>query len=542
MKRRSSHHIFSAVLALVVSLTLVMGATVPSYGVGQIEAGPSPTGGSIILQPAATATFTAIPFDQITPSSASGPRESVTALVIDVSGSMNDPEASGASKLTGAINASLLVLDRMIQEYSLSQANFQAGLVTFNSAARVAIAPTNDLEAVKQAVQGMKASGNTNLGDGLTKALDILQTAAVTPKAIILLSDGLPTEGLSAREDFLAGPVARAKSLGVCVHTVGLGEGGKMNAELLWDIAQGSGCGKYYQAKDAFQLAATYILLSHEMLGQQNVKVWEDTITQDEEKMLGDYAVPADQELLDISLLWPGSKLTSVILDPNNRPVVAGYPGLQTWTTPSSLRLVIAQPMVGNWRLGIRGVDVPEGIMPVSMAVSMRSLPKKLLVVAEKLPTSTPIATSTPRPTLQPTLLPSPTPTPVAPPPDGGAGWLLLALIGGIGGLVAVLFLARRRRVQGGPWLEVTGGAHAGHRIAVPPTSFRIGRAQGNDLVLDDPSVAQSQAQIRFAGSSYVLDDPSGNTYVNGQRVLQATLQPGDRIRLGSTEFIFGRR
>ena len=375
MKRRSSHHIFGALIALAVSLTLVMGATVPSHGAAQVAATTSPTGASIILQPAATPTPTPIPFDQITPSSVSGSKESVTELVIDVSGSMNELEASGASKLAGAKKASLLVLDRMIQEYSLSQADFQAGLVTFNSAARVAIAPTGDLEAVKQAVQGMTASGNTNLGDGLTKALDELQNTTVTPKNVILLSDGLPTEGLAAREAFLAGPVARAKSLGVCVHTVGLGEGGKMNAELLWDIAQGSGCGKYYQAKDAFQLAATYILLSHEMLGRQNTKVWVDTLTQDEEKVLGDYAVPADQGLLDISVVWPGSVVQQMVSDPQNTLVTSGYPGAQIFTEAANLRVVIANPMPGSWGVGVKGVDVPEGVMPVSAAASVRPLP-----------------------------------------------------------------------------------------------------------------------------------------------------------------------
>jgi pSer/pThr/pTyr-binding forkhead associated (FHA) protein len=75
-------------------------------------------------------------------------------------------------------------------------------------------------------------------------------------------------------------------------------------------------------------------------------------------------------------------------------------------------------------------------------------------------------------------------------------------------------------------------------------TPFRIGRAAGNELVLADPTVSRSHALIHFTGGSYVLEDQGGrgSTYVNGQCVLQVTLCPGDRIRLGDVEFVLRRR
>jgi Mg-chelatase subunit ChlD len=499
---------------------------------------------SVILPPEFTQTPAPSPTAVATPT-ASAAGESVTGLVMDVSGSMADSEASGKVKLDGAKEAAVLVLDRMLQERNLSRARHQAGLVTFNDTARTAISPTDDLAAVKQAVQEMTAGGQTNIGDGLARALDDLQNSAVTPKTIILLSDGMANQGPTAAQDFRDGPVARAMSMGVCIHTVGLGEGGEMNTDLLRIIADGSGCGKFYLAKDAFQLAATYVRLVHETMGQ-NVQMWEDTVAQGEEKPLGSYGVPANQELLDVSLVWPGSKLEVVLVDPSQTVVSPSYPGAQVFPGTANQRTVVQNPMAGDWQLSVKGLDVPEGTTAFSAAASVRPQAVVAVVIEDtptptSMPSPTPTASRMPPPTLTPP--PSPTPTPPST-SGGGLTWFLLALIAGGAGVAATMFWARRHRAGGAAWLEVLNGAHAGHRIDLRQTPFSIGRSADNDLVLDDPAVSRAQARIHFTGGGYVLEDRSGrgSTYVNGQRVLQATLQPGDRIRLGDVEFAFGRR
>ena len=150
---------------------------------------------SVILQPEFTQTFTPSP-TAVATSTASVAGKSVTGLVMDVSGSMGEVEASGKTKLDGAKAAANVVLDRMIQENSLGRAQHQAGLITFGNTAQVAISPTGDLAAVKRAVQGMAANGQTNMGDGLAKALDDLQSATVLSRTMILLSDGQANVGL----------------------------------------------------------------------------------------------------------------------------------------------------------------------------------------------------------------------------------------------------------------------------------------------------------------------------------------------------------
>jgi predicted transglutaminase-like cysteine proteinase len=62
-----------------------------------------------------------------------------------------------------------------------------------------------------------------------------------------------------------------------------------------------------------------------------------------------------------------------------------------------------------------------------------------------------------------------------------------------------------------------------------------IGRAAGNDVVLDDPTVSNHHARLSWAGTSLVVEDLSSanGTFVDGQRVKSARTRPGAELRLG---------
>jgi pSer/pThr/pTyr-binding forkhead associated (FHA) protein len=70
-----------------------------------------------------------------------------------------------------------------------------------------------------------------------------------------------------------------------------------------------------------------------------------------------------------------------------------------------------------------------------------------------------------------------------------------------------------------------------------------IGRRVDNHLVLDDPRVSRYHAQIRAIKGRFVLFDlnSTGGTYVNGQRINQTVLYPGDVISLAGLPVIFGQ-
>ena len=94
---------------------------------------------------------------------------------------------------------------------------------------------------------------------------------------------------------------------------------------------------------------------------------------------------------------------------------------------------------------------------------------------------------------------------------------------------------------------------------AIPPNAFlilggtkivpldrqaiNIGRRLDNQVVIDDPRVSRTHAQLRIAKGHYVLFDlnSTGGTYINGHRTVQSILSPGDVISLAGVTLIFGQ-
>jgi len=70
-----------------------------------------------------------------------------------------------------------------------------------------------------------------------------------------------------------------------------------------------------------------------------------------------------------------------------------------------------------------------------------------------------------------------------------------------------------------------------------------IGRRLDNHVILDDPRVSRSHAQLRAINGRYVIFDlnSTGGTYVNNQRVNQSVLYPGDVISLAGVLLIYGQ-
>lgn len=71
---------------------------------------------------------------------------------------------------------------------------------------------------------------------------------------------------------------------------------------------------------------------------------------------------------------------------------------------------------------------------------------------------------------------------------------------------------------------------------------INIGRRADNHLVIDDPRVSRQHAQLRATRGKYVLFDlnSTGGTFVNGQRISQHSLHPGDVISLAGVAMIYG--
>ena len=70
---------------------------------------------------------------------------------------------------------------------------------------------------------------------------------------------------------------------------------------------------------------------------------------------------------------------------------------------------------------------------------------------------------------------------------------------------------------------------------------IHIGRREENELIVDDPRVSRDHAQIRYVQDAFVLFDlnSTGGTFVNGRKIVQYNLQPGDVISLANHPFIY---
>src|SRR5512146_2157675 len=73
---------------------------------------------------------------------------------------------------------------------------------------------------------------------------------------------------------------------------------------------------------------------------------------------------------------------------------------------------------------------------------------------------------------------------------------------------------------------------------------IRIGRRLENNLVLDDPRVSRTHAELRAINGRYVLLDlnSTGGTFVNGLRITQSVVYPGDVISLAGVNLVYGQK
>ncbi len=93
-----------------------------------------------------------------------------------------------------------------------------------------------------------------------------------------------------------------------------------------------------------------------------------------------------------------------------------------------------------------------------------------------------------------------------------------------------------------GPRLVGSQGVYAGHIFEITSPSMVIGREADNPIPLpNDGTSSRRHATISQVNGGYSIRDEgsSNGTFVNGARVTEQTLSPGDEIQIGGTKFRF---
>lgn len=83
--------------------------------------------------------------------------------------------------------------------------------------------------------------------------------------------------------------------------------------------------------------------------------------------------------------------------------------------------------------------------------------------------------------------------------------------------------------------LTVLDGKHTGQRFALVGAITRIGRRDGNDWVLDDPSISGIHCEIEKSEAGFVIRDlgSTNGTTLNNEAIKESRLYRNDIIKLG---------
>jgi len=161
------------------------------------------------------------------------------ALVIDRSGSMGSED-----KLTHAKSAAEQLVGRLREGDRLAVVAYDDEIATL-----VPSAPVGDRRVFLEAIRGLTSGGSTDLYGGVTAGCEevLRHVDRERLNRVVLLSDGLPTVGITAPDEIRA-QAARFRERGVHISTMGMGL--SYDDVLLRGIAARAG-GKYYYVRTA---------------------------------------------------------------------------------------------------------------------------------------------------------------------------------------------------------------------------------------------------------------------------------------------------
>ena len=86
--------------------------------------------------------------------------------------------------------------------------------------------------------------------------------------------------------------------------------------------------------------------------------------------------------------------------------------------------------------------------------------------------------------------------------------------------------------------LQVLSGSSAGQSYELKVDSTTVGRVEDNAFQIADPSVSSHHCEILLKGADVVIRDlnSTNGSFINGERITESVLKPGQTLRLGQIE------
>lgn len=180
-------------------------------------------------------------------------------LVLDTSNSMTGSPLRETKKAANKFIETVLKEDAGI------------GLVTYNSNANIISDFSVDYDNLEENVDSLDCNGNTNIGDGLEQAYDMLENSNAKTKIIVLMSDGVPNVGKEGNA--LISYADQIKNSDILIYTLGFFEkmDDKSEAQELMEGIASEGC--HYEVADSDDLVFFFDDVADQINGQRYIYI-----------------------------------------------------------------------------------------------------------------------------------------------------------------------------------------------------------------------------------------------------------------------------
>jgi Mg-chelatase subunit ChlD len=425
-------------------------------------------------------------------------------LVIDASGTMRGTPIEDARRAAVDLLVGAMADDRF-------------GVLTFNDDVTIVADLDEDRDATEAAISGLVTGGNQSvLYKTVIEAIRLLRENGRRGRsAIVVVSDGHDESlGVYTLEDC----IREARESDIPVFGLGLVQdaGEKRYLDVLLKMSERTG-GRFTQVTSTGDLSGLYREIYTQLRQLYMIQL-----------SAADVLLGGRQYGVEINVTHEGrvGRAMATLVAPPPPPVPETEFEEQPesswlrWAIPMGLAITLVL-LLGIWRYRRRGSPGKESgtASPTngktSTAATIRPVPTS---VANTLVSENSAATAAKADAVEPATAP----------PSRKRG--------------ETVVVQTRPQV----WAHLIGaaGPHADAELALWGEAVTVGSRPGNDIVLQDDAVSGQHAIIARDNSIVVLTDrdSTNGSFVNSQRVSKLELADGDRIQLGSFEYVFRLR
>lgn len=267
-------------------------------------------------------------------------------LVLDESGSMASESPTRLERLKVAATDFIEMAEN---DTEVGIVSYSSDADPLNGHANVPIAALGSIRTTwLNAINGLSASGATNIGDGLQRARDMIMTAGgVTSRtAIILMTDGINNEpGTTAQAQVdLDAKLTMLSADGIPVYVTATGSDLGLASQCA-EIAAATG-GFYVDSADAAQLPETFADFHEKLQNHESILSVKGLLSE----IKPPYYFPVEEgaESLTIALTWANSKsyVSMQVIDPMGKQH-------EVKSMRQGLFLRVRQPAIGDWMVNM---------------------------------------------------------------------------------------------------------------------------------------------------------------------------------------------